>query len=435
MNNLNNIVKNSTFGVELELCVCLYELFSTFFKVHALTNSKKTIPKKLKNKWEKILDRLITPLDEAFGGGYKRTFSQMINKGNIKGDLGFGRGDLEAMYGLMVLNDKNCDEKVDGWDKSDDYSRWTITKDQSILCGIKELNEGLRKMKKSSVYYEEFKDDFKKDIGIIVPNNNTDYIKKFKDICEKNMFSLEIISKKYLYNDLDKFLNTLDNCIFHEDVVYEVNTSQGLHISIGNELIKNLDDEKIIKWLSNLINLWYKFEKQIFDLIPVFRHNNRFAKPINSIFKNITELNKINKINKYNKKSNKYKYPEWLNFYARNIELWGGMEDNERAKYTSINIKGLSFDKSSTDPNKVSIDKNTFVEFRLLPASTDTDLISNWVSFLTYFAVISLHKKSWVNAMESNNLSNIFPSSLKDGKNILKYLENNVNSNVLYKLN
>ena len=138
---------------------------------------------------------------------------------------------------LMIINDKNCDEKFDGWDKSDDYSRWTITKDHSILCGIKELNEGLRK----------FKDEFKKDIGIIVPNNNTEYIKKFKDICEKNMLSLEIISKKYLYNDLDKFLNTLDNCIFHKDVVYEVNTSQGLHISIGNELIKNLDDEKIIK--------------------------------------------------------------------------------------------------------------------------------------------------------------------------------------------
>lgn len=36
----------------------------------------------------------------------------MINKGNIKGDLGFGRGDLEAMYGLMILNDKNCDENL-----------------------------------------------------------------------------------------------------------------------------------------------------------------------------------------------------------------------------------------------------------------------------------------------------------------------------------
>lgn len=46
----------------------MYELFSTFFKVHALTKTKKSIPKKLKIKWEKLLDRLITPLDEAFGG-------------------------------------------------------------------------------------------------------------------------------------------------------------------------------------------------------------------------------------------------------------------------------------------------------------------------------------------------------------------------------
>jgi len=102
-------------------------IFYIFFKVHALiTKSKNSFQKKLKLKikWEKILDRIITPLDEAFGVGYKRTFLQMINKGDIKTDLGFGRRDLETMYGLMILNDKNCDEKFDGWDKSDDYSRW-----------------------------------------------------------------------------------------------------------------------------------------------------------------------------------------------------------------------------------------------------------------------------------------------------------------------
>lgn len=434
MNSLNSILKNSTFGVELELCMCLYELFSTFFKVHALTKSKKYIPKKLKIKWEKMLDKLVTPLDDVFGGGFKSRFLEMINKGDIKGDLDLSRGDLEGIYLLMILNDKDCDEKfVFEPERDHDYSRWAITRDDSILCGIKELTD--KTFKKSYIYRQEFKDEIEGDIGIILPNNNNDYIKKFNDICEKNMLALEIISKKYLYTNLDRFLNTLDNCIFHEDVIYEVNTSQGLHISIGNELIKNLDDEKTIKWLSNLINLWYKFEKQIFHLIPAFRHNNQFAKPINSIFKNRTELNKINKKNKYNKRSNKYKYPEWLNFYSRNVELWGEHVDDERPKYTSINIKGLSFDKRSTDPNKVSIDKNTFVEFRLLPSCADTEIMSDWISFLTYLSVISLHEKSWLNAIESKNLYNIFPSSLKDGKNILKYLEDNVNTNVLYKLN
>lgn len=432
MTALTNILKNSTFGVELELCACMYELFSTLFKIKTLTKLSKPIPKKLKTKWENLLKRLTTPLEEEMGFyGYKDIFLRLIQTDKKEGDnLGLSRDDLESIYYNLILSNKDCDEKFVS-ENDDEYSTWVITKDDSILCGIKELSD----KKFSLSAYEEFKDEVKNSsTGIILPKNNKEYIEKFKNICENNMIGIEIISKKYLYSNLSNFLNTLDNCVFHEDVIYEINTSQGLHISIGNELIHKLNDNGIIDWLSNLINLWYKFEKQIFKLIPLFRHNNRFAKPVNSIFKNKNQLNKINKKNKYNKKSNKYNYPEWLLFYARNIDTFGSVEDDDRPKFTSINIKGLSFDQSSPDPNRISIDKNPYIEYRLVSSGSDTKLISNWITFLTYFSTIAFHEKYWNNAMNTDKLSDIFPPSLKNGKKILRYLEDNVDSNILYKI-
>lgn len=147
-----------------------------YFEVKSFEKISKPIPKKLKIKWEKFKSKMDTP---------------------------FGTNFLDRIDMIQELSDKKCDEKFFPEHTDDTYSDWVITKDESILCGIKELTEKSRDKKHTLNYIEEFKDDLNSNVGIILPKNDKEYINTFNSICEKNMLAIKIISKKYMYGDLD----------------------------------------------------------------------------------------------------------------------------------------------------------------------------------------------------------------------------------------
>jgi hypothetical protein len=249
--------------------------------------------------------------------------------------------------------------------------------------------------------------------GVIVPENDSssyvaDYMRGPGKICEENMIAVEVVSKKYRFPELEEFQTVVQQCIYNDKVIYQHNTSQGLHISIGNERLKEMGGEFTKFWLSNFVNLWYKFERRLLALVPEYRSSvspgskrySEFAVPLHEFFTSTQELNKA-----------WHGVPGWVAYYVR--DDFGRNPRGESPKYTAMNVKGLRETGQRKGPVTYTLDDDVFVEFRMLPATANPGLISAWITLLSCMSVICTNGEAWELADGAADLEGIFPPELE----------------------
>lgn len=153
--------------------------------------------------------------------------------------------------------------------------------------------------------------------------------------------SIELVSPKTSYSKegYSKFVNTLENVVLDKRFVYDVNRSQGMHINVSHP-----DQDK----LKTLLAWWY-FEPVLLSFVPANRRISRFAVALREHFSTVTKLE-----------------AEWEDFYEECEE--------PPAKYTTLCVK----------PNRF--------EFRLVPASMQSDHILAWLGLCVRFVFASIVK-------------------------------------------
>ena len=302
------------------------------------------------------------------------------------------------------------------------------------------------------------------DTGVILTGRGIEGYREFWEKCGHKIFPVEVVSKKYEYSQLAEFGEVVGNCIYNDSVVYEKNTSQGLHINIGApKNIMNLVGGEMA-YLNNFINLWHRFERQILLLVPAgacsvepgAKKYTEYAQPLGGRFRSREQLNEVVD-----------GYPAWARYYARHravpvvsatvrlvpgspaiqglepgvmaqvIEVEG--EDiylqvdaaetygpfhasklevipsqapqvpyDEKPKYTTANIKGI-FSDLSPDGAEIGLSlEKPWVEFRFLPP-VSLDLMESWITLLSSLSTIALNQDAYERAMRGKlNLGDMF---------------------------
>jgi hypothetical protein len=203
------------------------------------------------------------------------------------------------------------------------------------------------------------------------------------------MLSIEVVSRVYDYPDLGDFLAYMRTCIYNDNVVYALNTSQGLHISIGKSLL-NSEGHNPRNWVRNLVLIWWKYERDVLALVPKFRidldkgRHSTFARPLVTRFDSLEELEQVEE---------ETGVPLWELFYARQIDgleighnVFSDDADLNNVKYTTLNVKGIEI----TPDYDVRYTDRVFAEFRMVPASHNPDLMTGWIDLLSAFGALAM---------------------------------------------
>ena len=411
--SLTNFLKSGTFGVELEVCACLFDMIDKYNQIQEFISKQLAkkgkgpikLPKELTTGLPKVaLDEVQSaaqnrnPLYEMERMMPYEAYFTVIN------ECGATLGE-KPMIPLEFIRGEN------------DYTAWAMDKDGSIRCGFEEIQEKYA-IDAMGDDYDPFENEIDEEImeaaanesGMIVPKaNKTGYARDYMELCEEHILHIEVISRMYHYPELDNFLAYLDTCIYNDAVIYELNTSQGLHISIGNSLV-NSGEHDPRTWVENLVSLWWKYEEDVLALVPKFRidlGNDKysvFARPLTTRFGSLKELHASEEGTGR---------PMWELFYARQNEgfeigenPFSEDEDLKDVKYTTLNIKGIQI---TPDREVVYTDK-VFAEFRMLPASHNPDLMASWITLLSAFGALAMDEELSKAAIEGGKtkLPNIF---------------------------
>ena len=425
---LLEMLKHGTFGVELELCVCLFDAIRKYNAI------KEYISKQL----DKASQRPIR-LPPEMTRGLPRPFLTAVTNAAANRNPLF---DIERMLPYEAYFDmlRECGHRLgekppvatEFGDKND-YTQWAVEHDGSIRCGFEALEEKFVTDAQEDDYDSD--KEMSKEIlreaaansGLIVPTDNPRaYVDDKMDLCleDQNMLSIEVVSRVYNYPDLDDFLTYMRTCIYNDNVVYEINTSQGLHISIGNSLI-NSGRHDPRNWVRNLVLLWWKYERDVLALVPKFRidldegKSSAFARPLVTRFDSLEELEQVEE---------ETGVPFWELFYARQIEgleigqnLFSEDGDLKNVKYTTLNVKGIEI----TSDYDVRYTDRVFAEFRMVPASHNLDLMTGWIDLLSAFGALAMDDAASAAVINGGKtrLADIFGPLKKPVTNAIKKIE------------
>ena len=390
---LLEILEHGTFGVELELCVCLFDAIRRYNAI------KKYISEQLDEESQipiMLPDEMTRGLPRPFLTEVTNAAANRIPLFDIARMLPY-----EAYFDMLRVCGHSLGEKppvaTEFGDKND-YTQWAVEQDGSIRCGFKALEEKFvtdAQDEDEETSKEILREAAAANSGLIVPKDNPRaYVDNRMALCleDQNMLSIEVVSRVYNYPELVDFSTYMRTCIYNDNVVYELNTSQGLHISIGNSLI-NSGGYDPRNWVRNLVLLWWKYEQDVLALVPKFRIDldegkySAFARPLVDRFKTIEDLEQVEK---------KTRVPLWELFYARQIEgfeigqnLFSQDKDLKNVKYTTLNIKGIEI-TTVRRRYVVRYTDQVFAEFRMLPASHNLDLITEWIDLLSAFGALAM---------------------------------------------
>ena len=456
--DLEKVLGGSTFGVEFEMCACLFDLLQKCEAIKGLIESADgeediDVP-------EHLLESIPEMVRPACENGYTISRYEM----------------LEVYWSIL----NSCGEEFRASELVENYSTWGIANDGSIKCGFKELAEewendesdiemaemllqnelGERrpdrgytaaKTKEAEQLREQVR-IMKNRVGLIIPEDaDPASMNKDKLMCtgtgdedeedlSSYMLAVELVSKKYHLSEMPEFRRVVDECIYNDRVVYQHNTSQGLHISIGNDLLEEIGQEATMEWLTRFVQLWYKYEIQLLSYVPEHRgsvapgskRDNDFAVPLHNVTKDTADgpVRLFSSRKRLIDASSDTLYqPGWVTYFARD-EL-GNNAYGGRPKYTAINVKGLS---SNVQDGRLSVTTaGAFVEFRMLPVTANISLIEAWVTLLSCMSAICMVKATWVKAMKGDRLGDMFPDELSEmGQQSIRTIKDSRGTEVMY---
>jgi hypothetical protein len=471
----SKVIQNSTFGVEFELCVCLLnhdehddDLLDHYLSILNRAGNEEFITQGVTldySKWQLVgdlsikcgykyirkeiqeylfhllstqvaIDRDLKRLlynvkgDKVLIQEYYK-YQMLLEKLNsLMYDINSNETDEQILVNLNELNQHLNDDEFEEVGKDMLFS--DRPQNTRSVSKIKQANkEVTEKFIQDSI--EQLKMQIKlvnhyvKTTGRIIhdkiPTNREDI-----DNCIENTFPIEVVSKKYKYTELEQFQYAVDNNIFNNDVVYELNTSQALHISIGNSIIQN--EDKTRRWLRNLLNFWYKFEKSILNQVPSFRtekqlegYNERilYAEPLQTkLGENLDKMITKDGHSAAECSAGEPLHEEWEWFFAckeGGKNIYGNYKD-----FTAINIKGLNLH----DDHSITYSDNVYIEFRMLPHLPNTELLKNWIILLTFFVTLAL-SDDFQTCYDKLTLDNIFSGKFGWYKQIWVYLKTTKN--------
>ena len=423
---LLEMLEHGTFGVELELCVCLFDAIRKYNAI------KEYISKQL----DKASQRPIRLPSEMTRGLPQPFLTAVTNAATNRNPLFDIERMLpyEAYFDMLLKCGHSLGEKppvATEFGAKNDYTQWAVEQDGSIRCGFEALEEKFvndAQDEDEETSKEILREAAAANSGLIVPKDNPrDYVDNRMALCleDQNMLSIEVVSRVYNYPKLGDFLTYMRTCIYNDNVVYELNTSQGLHISIGNSLI-NSGGYDPRNWVRNLVLLWWKYERDVLALVPKFRIDldegkySAFARPLVTRFDSLEELEQVEE---------KTGVPFWELFYARQIEgleigqnLFSEDEDLKNVKYTTLNIKGIEI----TPKYDVRYTDRVFAEFRMVPASHNLDLMTGWIDLLSAFGALAMDdtaSAAVINGDDKTRLADIFGPLKKPVTNAIKKIE------------
>lgn len=216
-----------------------------------------------------------------------------------------------------------------------DYTKWTITTDDSVGCSDSSV-------KKDSDHVDFIGKRVKsvKLMKSVKSVKSVKFTRREKSAKFKELYGFEIVSPIIPFNvmGLEFFSNVHTHVIMNKSFIYEVHTSQGLHINISHP---QQDKVKFLQW-------WWYFEPLILLFVPVNRRNSIYARPVRQVFVNYQDIT------------------------AANIAEYYALPDEPPAKYTAVCVKDNRF------------------EIRLIESSMDLQYIINWTWFLISFLHTSI---------------------------------------------
>jgi|UniRef100_A0A6C0J2C2 hypothetical protein len=486
--DIGESIQNSTFGVEYELCVCLVDntdepigdtllsilnsnsLNEQFIFQHELPDYSKwqlvdlsikcgykSIQKEIQTQLYKVLSTKVAIRKEEERLKYDVSFDKNLIYKYQRYNLLLDQ--LLEIYSGLTLSGQSDDELRELIQEMEEEMETDLNDDEDIRYDDEE----------SKIFSQQFiKDSIKQidiELGYLLKFINTTGLiqsehsnideQSYFTLCQTNMLAIELVSRIYRFPEIDSFNHIVSSVIFNDKVFYEMNTSQGMHISIGNQLVKNnLQLTKI--WLRNLLRFWFKFEKSILDKIPSFRlaYGNDFAHSVQSKLKadfidsrtiqsidepgnnesfSVREQIQLASVESRRKKridmkkdvlkpKKEKEYENWELYYARDKE--GKNIFGQEPKYTTLNIKGIVLE----DDKSITYSENVFVEFRMLPNLPNIQYVDYWIRFLSFISSLSL-SDDYEEYFNKRSIDNIFAKNGKFGdmKELWIYLKSTKN--------
>jgi len=219
------------------------------------------------------------------------------------------------------------------------YKVWNIVEDLSLGCdtGNSEF-----------LYYTKKGMKTKK-------SNNVDI-----QTCSNNELfnSAEFISPVYDFPEGILELGKIFNNCFNNNIIFEVNRSQGFHINISSSL---MNGETMMYKLNMLrfIKAWWYFEDVFFKLVDISRCNLRgagtYCAPLRKQFTDYQDIEN-----------------RWEKFYMNSMLKKETV--NKESKHMALSVKDNRF------------------EIRIIEGTADITLMLNWIVLLNYFMISTLIK-------------------------------------------
>jgi len=486
--DINKSIQNSTFGVEYELCVCIVDNTDDPIEDTLLTilnsNSNeefifqeevpnyskwqlvddmsikcgyKSIQKEIQTQLYKVLSTKVAIRREEqrlnYSDNSDKSLIYKYHKYNLLLD------QLLEIYSNLTISSQSDEEMREMIQEMEDELEIDLTDDADIKYDDEESKFFSQQFIKDSIKQIDIELGyllkFINTTGLIQSEHSNIDEQSYFTLCQTNMLAIELVSRIYRFPEIDSFNYTVSNVIFNDKVFYEMNTSQGMHISIGNQLVKN--NLKLTKiWLRNLLRFWFKFEKSILSKIPSFRlaYGNDFAHTVQSKLKedfldSITiesidvpenygnfsvreqmqlasaesrRKNRAQRKKDVLKPKKEKEYENWELYYARDKE--GKNIFGKEPKYTTLNIKGIVLE----DNKSITYSGNVFVEFRMLPNLPNIQYVDYWIRFLSFISSLSL-SDDYEEYFNKRSIDNIFAKNGKFGhmKELWIYLKSTKN--------
>jgi hypothetical protein len=199
-------------------------------------------------------------------------------------------------------------------------------------------------------YDEPYYKDVEKKISYTNWNITDDLSISCDDDDDNNIefYGVEIITPILPYPlGLKTFEIVFDNILFSNNIIYEYDETQGIHINISSIHMNKL----------SFLKFWWFFEPILLTFVPKERRNNKYAIPLRSRFKDYQDMT-ANWEEFYSSESTEYKDPKYtaLSVKTDRIEVRlvnGGINKEKIINWTKLcfNILFLSIS------NNIDIDK------------------------------------------------------------------------------
>lgn len=203
------------------------------------------------------------------------------------------------------------------------YDKWMITTDDSISCS-------------------DSPDVLDKEHQFFYKINK----RKSSPVKSCIFYGLEIVSPKIRYskNELTEFLNIYNKTILHQDFLYEVHESQGLHVNISHPLQNK----------RKFLQFWWYFEPLLMLFVEEKRRNSEYAVPLRKLFTTFEDIDK------------------WQ-------ELYENPKNEKMKKYCAVSVKEDRF------------------EIRFINSNISSEHVMLWVVFLIEFLNVTITKDLFIN--------------------------------------